>query len=85
MKTKKENAEKWVKVLIGKLYNGIPNSVKIQIEEAGLCAVVSVQGLAPLKIGETFNPKMKKLASSSLSGYLTDGAILDVFIFGYEH
>ena len=80
--TKTETATKWVKYLLGKSINQITTAIKAQLEEAGLCAVVTVQGKNTFKIGETYDVTMKRLAGRSLCNYVTDGIILDVHIFG---
>lgn len=79
---KTNQAVKWANYLLGKSINQIPESTKAQLEESGLCAVITVQGSHTFKIGETYKPTMKRLAGRSLNGYVTDGIILDVYIFG---
>ena len=59
-------------------------AIKSQLEEAGLCAVVTMQGSHTFKIGETYDVTMKRLAGRSLQNYVTDGIVLDVYIFGHE-
>ena len=77
-----KQATKWANYLLGKSINKINETTKAQLEEAGLCAVISVQGSHTFKIGATYEPTMKRLASRSLNGYVTDGIILDAYIFG---
>ena len=81
---KTNQAVKWANYLLGKSINQIPESTKAQLEESGLCAVITVQGSHTFKIGETYKPTMKRLAGRSLNGYVTDNIILDVYIFGHD-
>ena len=81
---KTNQAVKWANYLLGKSINKINETTKAQLEEAGLCAVITVQGSHTFKIGATYEPTMKRLAGRSLNGYITDGIILDVYIFGHD-
>ena len=39
-----KQATKWANYLLGKSINKIKETTKAQLEEAGLCAVITVQG-----------------------------------------